>query len=93
VIYRGVDATVGPLEFARIAERTQLGADDVPAWYRAALEDGVTAADINDARRIVANAPAGRAPTSSDEDDGELIQAPDDEEDADAAADTDGDAP
>jgi PPM family protein phosphatase len=57
VIYRGVDATIGPLELARIAERTQLGVEEVPAWYRAALEAGVTAADLNDARRIVANAP------------------------------------
>jgi PPM family protein phosphatase len=93
VIYRGVDAAVGPLELARIAERTQLGADDVPAWYRAALEDGVTAADINDARRIVANAPRREGADELGEDDGELIQAPDDEEDADAAADADGDAP
>jgi PPM family protein phosphatase len=93
VIYRGVDAAVGPLELARIAERTQLGADDVPAWYRAALEDGVTAADINDARRIVANAPRREGSDELGEDDGELIQAPDDEEDADAAADADGDAP
>jgi PPM family protein phosphatase len=93
VIYRGVDAAVGPIELARIAERTQLGADDVPAWYRAALEDGVTAADINDARRIVANAPRREGADELGEDDGELIQAPDDEEDADAAADADGDGP
>jgi PPM family protein phosphatase len=87
VIYRGVDATLGPLELARIAERTQLGADDVPAWYRAALEDGVTAADINDARRIVANAPRREGADEIGDDDGELI------EDPDADADDDGDAP
>jgi PPM family protein phosphatase len=76
VIYRGVDATIGPLELARIAERTQLGAEDVPAWYRATLEDGVTAADINDARRIVANAPRrdGEAATEGADD---ALYAPD----------------
>jgi PPM family protein phosphatase len=92
VIYRGVDATVGPLELARVAERTQLGADEVPSWYRAALEDGVTAADINDARRIVANAPR-REP--AEEEDGALIEEPDsgtEAQDGDAD-DTDGDAP
>jgi PPM family protein phosphatase len=89
VIYRGVDATLGPLELARIAERTQLGADDVPAWYRAALDDGVTAADINDARRIVANAPRREGADEIGDDDGELIEDPD----ADGDDDADGDAP
>jgi hypothetical protein len=79
VIYRGVDASLGPVELARVAERTQLGADDVPAWYRAALEDGVTAADINDARRIVANAP--RRETTDENGDGDLIEAPDEDDD------------
>jgi PPM family protein phosphatase len=88
VIYRGVDATLGPVELARIAERTQLGADDVPAWYRAALEDGVTAADINDARRIVANAPRREGADEVGDDDGELIEDPD--ADGDVA---DGDGP
>jgi PPM family protein phosphatase len=57
VIYQGVDGTVGPLALARIVERTDLDADEVTAWYRAALQDGVAAADLNDARRIVTNAP------------------------------------
>jgi PPM family protein phosphatase len=86
VIYRGVDASLGPVELARVAERTQLGADDVPAWYRAALEDGVTAADINDARRIVANAP--RRETTDENGDGDLIEAPDEDDDP-----ADGDGP
>jgi PPM family protein phosphatase len=94
VIYRGVDATVGPLEFARIAERTQLGADEVPAWYRAALEDGVTAADINDARRIVANAPRRETDDEDEVDQGDLVEDPDDDAaDDEADDDTDGDAP
>lgn len=57
VIYRGLDVEVGPFELARVVERTELAADDVPAWYRRSLESGVAAADLNDARRIVANAP------------------------------------
>jgi PPM family protein phosphatase len=92
VIYRGVDASLGPVELARISERTQLGVDDVPSWYRAALEDGVTAADLNDARRIVANAP--RRDTGDDEDAGDLVQAPaDGDDDAADDDDTDGDGP
>jgi PPM family protein phosphatase len=80
VIYRGVDASLGPLELARITERTQLGIDEVPAWYRAALEDGVTAADINDARRIVANAPRREDAPAVGDDDGSLIEQPDADE-------------
>jgi PPM family protein phosphatase len=80
VIYRGVDATIGPIEFARIAERTQLGVEDVPAWYRAVLEGGVTAADLNDARRIVANAPRRDGdPATEGADD--ALDAPDDTDD------------
>jgi PPM family protein phosphatase len=74
VIYRGVDASVGPIELARITERTQLGVDEVPAWYRAALEDGVTAADINDARRIVANAPRRQDAPEVGDGDGRLFE-------------------
>jgi serine/threonine protein phosphatase PrpC len=56
-IYRGVDLTIGPLELGRVHERTGLTVDDVPTWYAEVLEDGVTAADLADARRIVDNAP------------------------------------
>jgi PPM family protein phosphatase len=57
VIYEGIDATIGPIELARVVERTELTVDDVPSWYRDSLQAGLTAADLNDARRIVANAP------------------------------------
>lgn len=66
VIYQGIDATLGPIELARVVERTELTVDDVPSWYRDSLDAGLTAADLNDARRIVANAP--RRTTSADED-------------------------
>jgi PPM family protein phosphatase len=57
VIYQGVDLTLGPLELARVVEQSELTVDDVPSWYRDSLEAGLTAADLSDARRIVANAP------------------------------------
>jgi PPM family protein phosphatase len=90
VIYQGLDAEVGPLELARIVERTELTAGEVPTWYRRSLEDGVAAADLNDARRIVANAPrrddpdedpAEAAATDEDEDDDEDAGDDEDEDD------------
>jgi PPM family protein phosphatase len=57
VIYQGIDADLGPLSLSRVVERTELTLADVPEWYRPFLESGRTAADLNDARRIVANAP------------------------------------
>jgi PPM family protein phosphatase len=89
VIYRGLDAEVGPLELARVSERTELSAEDVPSWYRRSLEDGVAAADLNDARRIVANAPrrdddgdeADEVPAAVDTDDEDDEDAGDDEDD------------
>jgi PPM family protein phosphatase len=66
VIYRGVDLTLGPLELGRVFERTGLTVDDVPTWYAQALEDGVTAADLQDARRIVENAPRRDDPAGDD---------------------------
>jgi PPM family protein phosphatase len=78
VIYQGMDAEVGPLELARIVERTELTADEVPTWYRRSLEHGVAAADLNDARRIVANAPRRDDPEDPTE-----ATAADDADDAD----------
>jgi PPM family protein phosphatase len=66
VIYQGVDLSLGPLELARVVERTELTVDDVPSWYRDSLEAGLTAADLNDARRIVENAPR-RSPDDTTE--------------------------
>jgi PPM family protein phosphatase len=87
VIYQGLDAEVGPLELARIVERTELTADEVPTWYRRSLEDGVAAADLNDARRIVANAPRRDDP----DDDPAGAVAGDDDQDDDAGDDEDED--
>ena len=66
VIYQGVDLALGPLDLARVVEQSELTVDDVPSWYRDSLEAGLTAADLNDARRIVDNAPR-RSPDDTDE--------------------------
>jgi len=57
VIYRGLDASIGPLDLSRVVERTDLTLGDVPAWYHPALEAGRPAADLADARRIANGVP------------------------------------
>jgi PPM family protein phosphatase len=57
VIYEGIDASIGPLDLARVVERTELEVDDVQEWYRPTLESGRPATDISDARNIVAGIP------------------------------------
>ena len=57
VIYQGIDASIGPFELATVVERTRVYVDDVQPYYRPRLEEGIQAADLNDARRIVAGAP------------------------------------
>jgi protein phosphatase len=57
VIYQGVDVELGPLSLDRIVERTDLRIEEVATYYRASLEDGRTATDLPDARRIVDGAP------------------------------------
>jgi PPM family protein phosphatase len=70
VIFRGVDLTIGPLELSRVFERTDLTVDELPTYYAETLTDGVAAADLADARRIVRNAPRRDEPadTAGDED-------------------------
>ncbi len=57
VIYQGVDASIGPVTLARVTERSELVLADIPSWYHPNLENGRTAADLNDARRIVRDIP------------------------------------
>ncbi|MEX2324602.1 MAG: Stp1/IreP family PP2C-type Ser/Thr phosphatase [Nitriliruptoraceae bacterium] len=57
VIYQGVDVEFGPINLARVHERTDVSLGDIPAWYHPTLEAGRPAADINDARRIVQGIP------------------------------------
>jgi protein phosphatase len=65
VIYQGVDFSIGSWNLARVVERTDLTVDEVPAWYRPALEDGIHAPDRNVARRIVDGAPRRDEPAES----------------------------
>ena len=57
VVYRGVDTSIGPVELSWIVERSSLTVNDVQGWYGPSLEAGVPAINLNDARRIIDNAP------------------------------------
>lgn len=57
VIFRGFDVQVGPLDLKRIHERPGVLLEDVPPALRPVYEAGRPAADLLDARRIVANIP------------------------------------
>ncbi|HEX2028566.1 MAG TPA: Stp1/IreP family PP2C-type Ser/Thr phosphatase [Nitriliruptorales bacterium] len=54
-VYHGVPASLGPVELAWLAETTDVGVSDVPRWKVEDLENGIAAADLADARRIVDN--------------------------------------
>ncbi|MTV25168.1 Stp1/IreP family PP2C-type Ser/Thr phosphatase [Nitriliruptoraceae bacterium ZYF776] len=72
VIYRGIDASVGPFDLASVAERTEVTRDEIVPWYQTRLDNGITAADLADARRIAENAPRrdadGEGPDATDPD-------------------------
>lgn len=56
-IYQGVPTDLGPLDLSWVHETTQLSSEDVPDFYRDRLMSGIPAADLADARRIIASAP------------------------------------
>lgn len=58
VIYQGIPAELGPLDLSWEYQETDLRSEDLPAFLVSAFRDGRTAADLGDARRIVANARA-----------------------------------
>jgi len=74
-IFRGVPGDVAGLHLSSLAERSSVTRDKVPAGYVLSLENGVSAGNLADARRIAACAPvvyqqpdctiAGPAPTTS----------------------------
>jgi PPM family protein phosphatase len=72
VIYQGIDMDLGPVPLARVAERTELTLDEIPAWFHPQLEAGRPAAHLNDARRIVRG-----IPVREDEEDGTAEDAED----------------
>ncbi len=77
VIYQGIDTEIGPVSLSWIVERSELTLDDIPSYYHLTLEEGLNAADINDARRQVRGIPLREtaeedevAPGGDDADDG-----------------------
>jgi PPM family protein phosphatase len=70
VIYQGLDAELGNIRLSRVAERSDLTLDDIPSYFHLTLQEGLNAADINDARRQVRGIPTREeAETAGDEDD------------------------
>jgi len=57
VIYRGFDVQFGPVDLRRVHERPGLPLDEVPPYLHQLYLDGRPAADLGDARRIVAGIP------------------------------------
>lgn len=66
VIYQGINAELGPIELSRVAETTDLSANDVMSYYRRSLEEGIPVASLEEGRRIVANAPRRDGGTTVD---------------------------
>lgn len=89
VIYQGVDAEIGPFQLSRVAERTGVTVEEIAAYYRPSLEQGRTATDLQDARRLVDGAP--RSNTGGDGEDAPAPPDADDAPDADDPATTDED--
>ena len=54
-IYRGIPQEVGPLDLARLYERTDLRVDDLSQVARERLESPITRSSLGDAREVVAN--------------------------------------
>jgi protein phosphatase len=53
VVYRGVNAAVGPLKFSRVAERTSLKVGDLNQSVQSQVRSGIPANSRGDADRIV----------------------------------------
>ena len=52
-IYRGVNASFGPLKFSEVYRNTDLNLDDLTPAVRSQVESGITARSLGDAQRIV----------------------------------------
>lgn len=61
VIYRGFDVQFGTVDLRRVHERPGLTLGEVPPYLHQVYLDGRPAADLGDARRIVAGIPRVRA--------------------------------
>jgi PPM family protein phosphatase len=61
-IYRGVNASFGPLKFSEVDVNTDLKLDDLNPSWRSQVESGITAKSRSDARRIVQRLHGERKP-------------------------------
>ena len=59
-IYQGVPAAIGPIELSWVVERTGDTTEGIPEFLIRRLEEGLPATDLQDARRIAANAASRR---------------------------------
>jgi hypothetical protein len=57
VIYRGFDVQFGAIDLRRVHERPGLTLGEIPPYLHQGYLDGRPAADLGDARRIVAGIP------------------------------------
>jgi len=67
VIYQGIDTQIGSMRLSRVAERSELTLDEIPSYYHLTLEQGLNAADINDARRQVRGIPTRDDPDAAED--------------------------
>lgn len=54
-IYNGVPQSVGPIHLYSVVEETEVKVDDLPEYSRSLLSSTITARDLDDAHRIVAD--------------------------------------
>lgn len=52
-IYRGVQATIGPITLSEVAQTTGIDVADLPIYERESVEATINAKDLDDAREIV----------------------------------------
>jgi len=57
VIFRGVNADLGPVALSRVQERSGIMLDEVMAYYHPILEAGRPATDLSEARRLLLDLP------------------------------------
>lgn len=54
-IYQGVQPALGPIPLSRVAQETSIPLADLPAFYRQQVQDTISAQDLAEALRVVAN--------------------------------------
>jgi len=67
-IFRGLSQDVGPLDLSSVVQREDTAVDDLPTVYRERVEASIGAADLTDARRIVADLRSEARAGSGDQD-------------------------